>query len=316
VSLTQLDIFGRNPLFYLFINELNDIKKEDPISSLSYLLESYNEHNKNKKFDLDIKDILGNSLIFYAVEADAVFCVSSLLNKGVLIKDLKNLEKNSIFGYALLGNSNSLPELYTKVNDVKVFEDKIYQINKKPLLNKLKEAEEKIKNNDNNNDKLNQKNINSNINDNNNDTINYCVQELFNSTNDKDNDNESDNNKKILLRPRNALNNENKNNEIKLEEDDNLENLFEENDEGTQMNKRTFQSSSQRNQETPDEFAEYWQKQFNIRFDNDNANEQEQNDFYDFPVLNEEKKEKEKIDTNNKMEEDDVNSDESNEGME
>ena len=316
VSLTQLDIFGRNPLFYLFINESNDIKKEDPISSLSYLLESYNEHNKNKKFDLDVKDILGNSLIFYAVEADAVFCVSSLLNKGVLIKDLKNLEKNSIFGYALLGNSNSLPELYTKVNDVKVFEDKIYQINKKPLLNKLKEAEEKIKNNDNNNDKLNQKNINSNINDNNNDTINYCVEELFNSTNDKDNDNESDNNKKILLRPRNALNNENKNNEIKLEEDDNLENLFEENDEGTQMNKRTFQSSSQRNQETPDEFAEYWQKQFNIRFDNDNANEPEQNDLYDFPVLNEEKKEKEKIDTNNKMEEDDANSDESNEEME
>ena len=52
-----------------------------------------------------------------------------MLNQGVGVKDVKNLENNSIFGYTLLGNSNSLPELYTKVNDVKVFEDKIYEIN-------------------------------------------------------------------------------------------------------------------------------------------------------------------------------------------
>jgi hypothetical protein len=37
-SLTQKDIFGRNSLFYLFINVKNEIKKEDPISTLSYLL--------------------------------------------------------------------------------------------------------------------------------------------------------------------------------------------------------------------------------------------------------------------------------------
>ena len=37
------------------------------------------------KLDLDSVDILGNPLIFYAVEADVVFCVSGLISKGVKI---------------------------------------------------------------------------------------------------------------------------------------------------------------------------------------------------------------------------------------
>ena len=42
VSLTQKDILCRNFLFYLFIDKENKIKEnEDPISSLSYLLDSY-----------------------------------------------------------------------------------------------------------------------------------------------------------------------------------------------------------------------------------------------------------------------------------
>ena len=42
VSLTQKDILCQNSLFYLFINKENKIKEnEDPISSLSYLLDSY-----------------------------------------------------------------------------------------------------------------------------------------------------------------------------------------------------------------------------------------------------------------------------------
>ena len=324
VSLTQQDIFGRNPIFYLFINDSNNIKKEDPISSLSYLLDSYNERNKNRniKFDLNEKDILGNSLIFYAVEADAVFCVSSLLNQGVGVKDVKNLENNSIFGYTLLGNSNSLPELYTKVNDVKVFEDKIYEINKKPLLDKLKEVEEKIKNSEENNDN----NIINDINNNDNDYINYCVEELFNSNNDKNNDN-SENNSwgfggAFNLRNRNMPKNEN---EIKLEEDDNLENLFEENDEGAQMNKRTFQFSSSRNDEISDEFADYWRKNQRIIIYNENNSQEEETDLYDFPLLNEEQKNakeknKNKNDEDENMEEeenidDDNSSEESNEEM-
>ena len=304
VSLTQKDIFGRNPLFYLFINESNNIKKEDPISSLSYLLDCYNEHNKKDKFDLNIKDILGNSLIFYAVEADAVFCVSSLLNKGVKIVGEKNLENNSIFGYSLLGNSNSLPELYTKVNDIKVFEDKIYEINKKPLDKKLKEAEEKIKSK-----KENSEPEENDINDNN--DINYCVDELFNSKKEKnvfeDNINNPNTgfhnfNRNIYLR--NRENPQEEQNKIKLEEDDNLEKLFEENDEGTQMN-RIALISNQRGEEINDEFSEYWRKQ-NLYGIN------EEDDFYDFPLIGNEKKEKEDI----KMDEEDEDIEEEDEKME
>ena len=110
VSLTQKDILGRNPLFYLFLDKENKIKEnEDPISSLSYLLDSYenkinmNKRNKNKNdtLDLNITDILGNSLIFYAVLSNASFCVSYLLSKGVNIEGIKNKENNNnIFSYA------------------------------------------------------------------------------------------------------------------------------------------------------------------------------------------------------------------------
>ena len=302
VSLTQKDIFGRNPLFYLFINESNNIKKEDPISSLSYLLDSYNEHNKKIKFDLNEKDILGNSLIFYAVEADAVFCVSSLLNKGVKIEGIKNLENNTIFGYSLLGNSNSLPELYTKVNNVKVFEDKIYEINEKPLIKKLKEAEEKLKNNENINLEIDDLNDND-------DNINYCVEELFNSKKEKNSNNDNNNNlnnnrfnnRYQFGRGNNLLDQE----ENKIQLDDNLEKLFEENDEGTQMNKRAFRANP-RMEENTDEFSDYWKKQ-------DLYNINEDNNFYDFPLIGKDKKKKEEKIINEeeseKMEEEESESD-------
>ena len=65
VSLTQKDILGRNPLFYLFLDKENKIKEnEDPISSLSYLLDSYenkinlNKRNKNKNDILDLKLVI------------------------------------------------------------------------------------------------------------------------------------------------------------------------------------------------------------------------------------------------------------------
>ena len=309
VSLTQKDIFGRNPIFYLFINESNDIKKEDPISSLSYLLDSYNEHNKTEKFDLNDKDILGNSLIFYAVEADAVFCVSSLLNKGVKIAGQKNLEENTIFGYSLLGNSNSLPELYSKVNDVKVFEDKIYDINNAPLNKKLKEAEEKIK--DSGKIKLEENDVNEN-------DINYCVEELFNSKKGDNTDNNKNNYNKssrLNIQLRNRGISPVEHNEIQIVEDDNLENLFEENDEGTQMNKRTFATSNPRGGEANDEFADYWRKNYSF-------NENENDDFYDFPLVGDDKKDKdlkkmdlEEVNKNNEEEEEEY-MDEEDENME
>ena len=298
VSLTQKDIFGRNPLFYLFINESNNIKKEDPISSLSYLLDSYIEHNKKEKFDLNVKDILGNTLIFYAVEADAVFCVSSLLNKDVKISGEKNLENNSIFGYSLLGNSNSLPELYTKVNDIKVFEDKIYEINKEPLNKLLKEAEERIKKSE--NIKIGENRINE-------DNINYCVEDLFNSNTNNNNINKGFQNFAWPnTRLRNRTNPQEECNKKDLEEDDNLENLFEDNDEGTQMNKKTLVLS--RGEEKRDEFSYYWENH-NVYNDNENT------EFFDFPLIGDDKKGKNEK-KNNKMDEDEKEEDNMEEEME
>ena len=204
VSLSQKDIFGRNPLFYLFINQNNEIKNEDPISALSYLLDSYEanlDKKNNKKNDLDLNsvDILGNSLIFYAVYSNASFCVSYLLNKGAEIKGKKNFEKNSIFSYAFLGNSTSLQELYNEVNDIKVFEDKLYNINKNPINDVLEKAEYNLENKD----KSKIKNIKDH---------DFYGEDLFNFNGNKK-----------------------QKNKIIKEIDNNLEKLYEENDEGIQL---------------------------------------------------------------------------------
>ena len=208
VSITQKDYLGRNPLFYLFIKEDNKIKKEDPISTLSFLLDSYNQSKtKNDKFDLNDVDFFGNSLIFYAVEADAVFCVSTLLSKGVQIKNVKNYEKNSIFSYALLGNSNSIPELFSKVNDVKVFEEKIYYKNRVPIMNIESKKEEKPKA-----------------------MIIEVKKEEEEEEEEYDNNINSDDEEELFI----SNDNYNKYSwNVKKEYDNNLETLFEENDEGT-----------------------------------------------------------------------------------
>ena len=215
VSLTQKDIFGRNPLFYLFITKENEIKeKEDPISSLSYLLDNYetlnNKKNKNKnELDLNSTDICGNSLIFYAVQSNATFCISNLLSKGAKIKGIKNLENNSIFSYAILGNSTSIQELYNEVNDIRVFEDKIYKINKEPLETELKKVEDKLGNRHENKKENKSKKINE-----------YCAEELFN------------------------INYEKKYEEPEIEKDESLEKLFQENDEGAQLFSGAYNNES------------------------------------------------------------------------
>jgi len=230
-SLTQKDIFNRNPLFYLFINEKNETKKEDPISTLSYLLDRYNEHNKyNNDLDLNSVDILGNPLIFYAVKSDAVFCVSSLMNRGAIIKNIKNYENNSILSYALLGNSNSLIELYSKINNIKAFEEKIYKINNEPIENALTNAEKRIKNGN-----MIEENENQKTNE-----ITFCVEELFKSNN-YDEKVESKKQQKEI--------------EVKMEEDNNLEQLFKENDEGTSLKMLG-------NANNKDEFSNYWGKDY------------------------------------------------------
>ena len=256
VSLTQKDILGRNPLFYLFLDKENKIKEnEDPISSLSYLLDSYenkinlNKRNKNKNdiLDLNITDILGNSLIFYAVLSNASFCVSYLLSKGANIKRIKNKENNNIFSYALLGNSSSIQELYNEVNDIKVFEDKLYKINKEPIEtiinNTIKDKNEKI--NDTNKIKQNS----------------YCAEELFNINYNKN-----------IKNP-------------EKEVDNNLEKLYQENDEGAELISNSYNSDSY------DE-------------DNDYGNDEESEGSFDFKEQSESKDEKSN-DNSNDMDVDD-----------
>ena len=209
-SLTQKDNYNRNPLFYLFIEENEDIKKDDPISILSFLLETYNNKNK-KKFNIDSVDNLGNSLIFYAVKANATFCISSLLNYGAKINNIKNYANNSIFSYCMLYDSNSLSELYSKVNNVKVFEDKIYKENPIRMIDKPKEkidkilGEESLHNNELPNLPTNKKVSNKN-------EIKFCVEEFFKSNYLCDYESTRD--------------------KFYTEKDNNLKQLFDENDEG------------------------------------------------------------------------------------
>ena len=110
--------------------------------------------------------------MFYAVLSNASFCVSYLLSKGVSIKGIKNKEdNNNIFSYTWIGNSSSIQELYNEENDIKVFEDKLYKINKESIEtiinNTIKDKKEKI--NDKNKIKQNS----------------YCTEELFNINYDK-----------------------------------------------------------------------------------------------------------------------------------
>ena len=110
--------------------------------------------------------------MFYSFLSNASFCVSYLLSKGVSIKGIKNKENNNnIFSYAWIGNSSSIQELYNEENDIKVFEDKLYKINKESIEtiinNTIKDKKEKI----NNKNKIKQNS--------------YCTEELFNINYDK-----------------------------------------------------------------------------------------------------------------------------------
>ena len=231
-SLTQKDNYNRNPLFYLFIKENENIKKVDPISILSFLLETYNNKNK-KKFDIDSFDNLGNSLIFYAVTANATFCISSLLNYGAKINNIKNYANKSIFSYCMLYDSNSLSELYSKVNNAKVFEDKIYKEYSIRMIDKPKEkidknvGEESLHNNELPNLKTNKKVINKN-------EIKFCVEEIF-----KDNV---------------RYNWETTREKFFTEKDNNLKQLFDENDEGTNIEFLGYNDNDNDN----DIYAGYW----------------------------------------------------------
>jgi len=243
--LSQKDIFLRNPLFYLFLEDDLKIKKGDPISILSYLLEIYYEKFK-KKFDINSKDYLGQSLIFYALKADSSFCVSCLINLGADL-NFKDKFNNSIFSYAIQLNSSSLPELFLKSKDIKIFEDNLYEGN---CLGKTwKEIKLEMKNKMVKNEDKKEK------------EIKYCIEELFK----EDDDDKSEESEKD-------------DGSFPVEEDNNLETLFEENDEGTNTGFSKF------NQDNDTDYLKEYFDLWDISKNNDNSSEshsQEEEENYD-----------------------------------
>ena len=120
LDLYKKDIFKRNALFYLFINDNEKIKDVDPYLQLNLCLEIYKYKNLN-----DI-DIYGNSLIFYAVQAKAYKSIK-LLEKNKVYLDIKNKEGNTIYSIAaILGDFKLFEYLYQINNNNNIFIQKVY----------------------------------------------------------------------------------------------------------------------------------------------------------------------------------------------
>ena len=281
--LSQKDIFLRNPLFYLFLEDDLKIKKGDPISILSYLLEIYYEKFK-KKFDINSKDYLGQSLIFYALKADASFCVSCLINLGAEL-NFKDKFNNSIFTYAIQLNSSSLPELFLKSKDIKIFEDKLYE---GEILDKTwKEIELEMKN------KLVENGEKEKRDDKKEKEIKYCIEELF-KEDDDDKSEESEEKEDDGNFP--------------VENDNNLETLFEENDEGTNTGFSKF------NLDNDTDYLKEYYDLWNISKNNDDSSEshshsQEEENYDDEEEMDDENEEdnddNEEMDDENEEDNDD-----------
>ena len=85
------DQFDRNFLFYLFLDQNDNSKVNDPIQQLMCIFKKYKFNNLNDK------DIFGNNLLFYMVQSRASLCVDYLLNNGVILSNEQNNNDNSIF---------------------------------------------------------------------------------------------------------------------------------------------------------------------------------------------------------------------------
>ena len=122
LNYSQKDIYERNCLFYLFLNEDDIRKKHDPIQQLMYIFEKIKIENINDK------DIFGNDLLFYAVKSRAFQCVDFIINHGAIITSKQNNNENSIFSISLLKKEVQLfYYLYDKINDKSIFNHKIYK---------------------------------------------------------------------------------------------------------------------------------------------------------------------------------------------
>jgi hypothetical protein len=75
IDIKKKDIYQRNALFYLFIDENEKIKNNDPSVKLEFCL-------KNSSFgsdNLDDIDIYGNTILFYAVLARAYKSIKNII---------------------------------------------------------------------------------------------------------------------------------------------------------------------------------------------------------------------------------------------
>jgi len=121
IDISQKDIYDRNPLFYLFIDNNNKIKNNDPIFKLELIL-------KNIKNDdiLSQTDIFGNLLIFYAIQAKAYKSINLLINLYDCFTH-KNNEGNTIMSTILiLKDFNLFFKLYNIKNDNSIFDNKVF----------------------------------------------------------------------------------------------------------------------------------------------------------------------------------------------
>ena len=120
INLSKIDIYKRNALFYLFIDENEKIKKEDPFFKLEFCLKNNIINN------LNYQDIYGNNLLFYAVRAKSYKSIKLLIDLGVSL-DIKNCENNTIYSIAaIIGDYKLFSYLYNLKKDNHIFLHKVY----------------------------------------------------------------------------------------------------------------------------------------------------------------------------------------------
>ena len=125
------DIYERNCLFYLFLDQNDNNKINDPIQQLIIIFQKYKFNNLNDK------DIFGNYLLFYVIQSKAEKCLEFFLNNGIIISSEQPNNENSIFSISLLDKNIILFNyLYDKIKDPNIFSHIIYEPYKLNQLNK------------------------------------------------------------------------------------------------------------------------------------------------------------------------------------
>ena len=146
IDYDKKDVFGRNCLFYLFIDFCGDPKKiEDPYMILDYCL-------KEKIFQISINenDIFRNNLLFYSIKGGFMESVKTLIKYGATIDDSINIEGNNIYTTALMANEELFFYLYNNKKIDNILEQKIFITI--PNFNFFMNVKENENNQNNNND--------------------------------------------------------------------------------------------------------------------------------------------------------------------